>query len=112
MRSSPRSCYRCVSFGGAFDGRFQIPNNPGQVPSLGLNVLGITSFNSNVLNEVQHESNQFGVVSLQKHIDDIDLQISAFVRNSVLSFSPTSSGLPVDATGAQTSIVPVNISRT
>jgi hypothetical protein len=39
-------------------------------------------------NEVQHESNQFGVLSLQKHIDDIDMQISAFVRNSILSFSP------------------------
>ena len=102
------------------------------------------------------------MLSLQKHIDDIDLQISAFVRNSVLSFSPdvigdllfngvtpfarrsdlaegvqadaswrindshtlrggflgqvettafdtTSSVLPVDATGAQTSIVPLNI---
>ncbi|HEY8031384.1 MAG TPA: TonB-dependent receptor [Methylocella sp.] len=153
---------RVSVLGGAFDGRFQIPNNPGQTPSLGLNVLGTTSFNSNVLNEVQHESNQFGVLSLQKHIDDIDMQISAFVRNSVLSFSPdangdllfngvtpfarrsdlaegvqadaswrindshtlrggflgqvettafdtTSSVLPVDATGAQTSIGPINI---
>jgi outer membrane receptor protein involved in Fe transport len=153
---------RVSVFGGAFDGRFQIPNNPGQSPSLGLNVLGTTSFNSNLLNEVQHESNQFGVLSLQKRIDDIDMQISAFVRNSVLSFRPdvisdllfngvtpfarrsdlaegvqadaswrindshtlrggflgqvestafdtTSSVLPVDATGAQTSIVPVNI---
>jgi TonB dependent receptor len=79
---------RVSVFGGAFDGRFQIPNNPDQIPSLGLNVLGITSFNSNVLNEVQHESNQFGVLSLQKHVDDIDMQLSAFVRNSVLSFSP------------------------
>jgi hypothetical protein len=149
-------------FGGAFDGRFEIPNNPGQIPSLGLNVLGATTFNSNSLNEVQHESNQFGVLSLQKHIDDFDLQTSAFVRNSVLSFSPdvigdllfngvspfarksdlaegvqtdaswrindshtlrggflgqvettafdtTSSVLPVDATGAQTSVVPINI---
>jgi hypothetical protein len=153
---------RVSVFGGAFDGRFQIPNNPGQIPSLGLNVLGATTFKSNVLNEVQHESNQFGVLSLQKHIDDIDMQISAFVRNSVLSFSPdvigdllfngvtpfarrsdlaegvqtdaswrindshtlrggfigqvettafdtTSSVLPVDATGAQTSVVPINI---
>jgi TonB dependent receptor len=153
---------RVSLLGGAFDGRFQIPNNPGQIPSLGLNVLGITSFSSNGLNEVQHESNQFGVLSLQKHIDDIDMQISAFVRNSVLSFSPdvigdllfngvtpfarrsalaegvqadaswrindshtlrggflgqvettafdtTSSVLPVDSTGAQTSIVPINI---
>jgi TonB dependent receptor len=149
-------------FGGAFDGRFQIPNNPGQIPSLGLNVLGQTTFNSIFLNEVQHESNQFGVLSLQKHIDDFNMQLSAFVRNSVLSFSPdvigdilfngvapfarksdlaegvqmdasyrindshtlrggflgqvetttfgtTSSVLPVDVTGAQTSIVPINI---
>jgi hypothetical protein len=34
------------------------------------------------------ESNQFDVLSLQKHIDDFDMQISAFVRNSVLSFRP------------------------
>jgi outer membrane receptor protein involved in Fe transport len=153
---------RVSVLGGAFDGRFQIPNNPGQSPALGLNVLGITSFNSSALNEVQHESNQFGVLSLQKHVDDVDLQLSAFVRNSVLSFSPdaigdllfngvtpfarrsdlaegvqadaswrindshtlrggflgqvettafdtTSSVLPVDATGAQTSMVPFNI---
>ena len=123
---------------------------------------GITSFNSKGLNEVQHELNQFGVLSLQKHIDNIDMQISAFVRNGVLSFSPdvigdllfngvtpfarksdlaegvqanaswqindshtlrggflgqvettifdtATSVLPVDSTGAQTSIVPVNI---
>jgi outer membrane receptor protein involved in Fe transport len=148
--------------GGAFDGRFQIPNNPGQVPSLGLNVLGATSFNSNLLNEVQHEATQFGLISLQKHVGDINLQLSAFVRNSVLSFSPDTIGdllyngitpfarrsdlaegvqadaswrindshtlrggflgqvettafdttsfvLPVDATGAQTSIVPLSI---
>jgi hypothetical protein len=79
---------RVSVIGGAFNGRFQIPNNPGQSPSLGLNVLGTTSFNSNLLNEVQHEATQFGVLSLQKHIGDINLQISAFVRNSVLSFSP------------------------
>src|SRR6202047_1758741 len=79
---------RVSMLGGAFDGRFQIPNNPGQIPSLGLNVLGITSFSSNVLNEVQHESNQFGVLSLQKHIDAIAMKISAFDRNRVLSFNP------------------------
>jgi hypothetical protein len=79
---------RVSLIGGAFNGRFQIPNNPGQAPPLGLNVLGATSFNSNVLNEVQHEATQFGLLSLQKHLGDIDVQISAFVRNSVLSFSP------------------------
>jgi outer membrane cobalamin receptor len=153
---------RVSVIGGAFNGRFQIPNNPGQSPSLGLNVLGASSFNSNLLNEAQHESTQFGLLSLQKHIGDINLQISAFVRNSVLSFSPdvvgdllfngvtpfarrsdlaegvqadaswrindshtlrggflgevettafdtTSFVLPVDATGAQTSNVPLGI---
>jgi hypothetical protein len=52
---------RVSVIGGAFNGRFQIPNNPGKSPSLGLNVLGATSFNSNLLNEVQHEATQFGV---------------------------------------------------
>src|SRR5271165_1468907 len=36
---------------GGFDGSFQIPNNPGQQPTLGLNVNGVTSFNSANLNE-------------------------------------------------------------
>jgi outer membrane receptor protein involved in Fe transport len=79
---------RVSMIGGAFDGRFQIPNNPGQSPSLGLNVLGQTTYSSNFLNEVQHESDQFAILSLQKHVDDFDMQASAFVRNSVLSFSP------------------------
>src|SRR3984893_7020172 len=153
---------RVSVIGGAFNARFQIPNNPGQIPTLGLDVLGTTSFNGNLLNEVQHEATQFGLLSLQKHIGDINLQISDFVRNSVLSFSPDVVGdllfngvtpfarrsgvaegvqadaswrindshtlrggflgqvestafdtnalvLPVDATGAQTSNVPVSI---
>jgi TonB dependent receptor len=74
--------------GGAFNGLFQIPNNPGQVTIPGLSAFGINSFNSSYLNEVQHESAQFGLISLQKHVDDINVQLSAFVRNSVLSFSP------------------------
>jgi outer membrane receptor protein involved in Fe transport len=72
---------------GGFTGQFQIPNNPGQ-PTSGLVVNGISDFNSTALNENQHESTQFAVLSLQKHVDDIDLQISAFTRRSALSFSP------------------------
>jgi outer membrane receptor protein involved in Fe transport len=72
---------------GGFNGGFQIPNNPGQ-PTLGFAVNGVSSFNSAMLNETQHESTQFGILSLQKHVDDIDLQISAFTRRSALSFSP------------------------
>ena len=68
---------------GGFTGGFQIPNNPGQ-PTSGLVVNGVSDFNSAFLNENQHESTQFAVLSLQKHVDDIDLQISAFTRRSTL----------------------------
>lgn len=88
---------RVSMIGGAFDGRFQIPDNPGQVPQLGLNVNGVSTFNSAALNENQSEATQFGVLSLQKRIDlnswgDVSLQVSAFVRNSALAFAPDYAG--------------------
>ncbi|HET6236184.1 MAG TPA: TonB-dependent receptor [Acetobacteraceae bacterium] len=76
---------------GGFDGNFQIPNNPGQ-STLPLNVNGTTTFNSANLNENQSESTFFGVLSLQKHIDTIDLQISVFNRTSTLHFTPDGVG--------------------
>jgi outer membrane cobalamin receptor len=79
---------RVSVFGGAFNGTFQIPNNPGQTPQLGLTVKGVSTFNSNILNENQTENTQFGVISLQKHIETGDVQISAFVRNSNLNYTP------------------------
>ena len=72
---------------GGFDGQFQIPNNPGQ-PTLGFPVLGISNFNSANLNETQRENTEFGILSLQKHIDTLDFQLSAYTRFSRLSFSP------------------------
>jgi outer membrane receptor protein involved in Fe transport len=72
---------------GGFDGSFQIPNNPGQTP-LPLNVNGTTTFNSTNLNETQNESTGFAVLSLQKHIDTIDLQVSLSNRTSTLNFKP------------------------
>ena len=72
---------------GGFEGTFQIPNNPGQ-PTLGFAVNGITDFNSADLNENQHERTDFAIISLQKHVHDIDAQISAYARYSSLSFSP------------------------
>ncbi len=79
---------RVSVFGGAFNGNFQIPNNPGQAPQLGFAVQGLSTFNSNILNENQTENTQFGVISLQKHLDAGDVQVSAFVRNSNLNFIP------------------------
>lgn len=77
---------------GGFNGQFQIPNNPAQTPTLGLNVNGMTTFDSSKLNENQREITDFGVLSLQKHIDDVDFQISAFTRYSSLYFSPDWTG--------------------
>ena len=76
---------------GGFDGGFQIPDNPGQSP-LGLNVNGMTNAASGLLNENQHESTAFGILSLQKHFDDKDLQISLFNRTSTLGFTPDTVG--------------------
>ena len=75
---------------GGFDGQFQIPNNPGQ-PTLGFPVLGISDFNSANLNETQREDTEFGILSLQKHIDTLDFQLSAYTRFSRLRFSPDGS---------------------
>jgi outer membrane receptor protein involved in Fe transport len=72
---------------GGFTGQFQIPNNPNQ-PTLGFSVNGVSNFNSAQLNETQQESTQFAILSLQKHVDNIDVQISAFSRRSTLDFSP------------------------
>jgi outer membrane receptor protein involved in Fe transport len=72
---------------GVFEGQFQIPDNPGQ-PTLGFAVNGVSSFNSANLNENQHERTDFAIISLQKHVNDIDVQISAYTRYSSLSFSP------------------------
>jgi outer membrane receptor protein involved in Fe transport len=72
---------------GGFEGQFQIPNNPAQ-PTLGFAVNGVTDFNSANLNEFQRERTDFAILSLQKHVDDIDMQISAYTRFSWLQFSP------------------------
>ena len=77
---------------GGFDGSFQIPNNPGQQPALGLNVNGATSFNSAALNEIQNEVTGFAVLSLQKHFDSGDVLLSVFNRTSTLRFAPDPTG--------------------
>jgi hypothetical protein len=72
---------------GGFDGQFQIPNNPGQ-PTLGFAVNGATQFNSANLADNQREQTDFAILSLQKHVGDVDAQISAYARYSWLQFSP------------------------
>ena len=67
---------------------FQIPNNPGQVPTTGLTVNGLTSFNSALLNENQQQITHYAIGTLQKKLDDLDFQVSAFTRYSSVFFTP------------------------
>jgi outer membrane receptor protein involved in Fe transport len=71
---------------GGFDGQFQIPDNPGQVPTYTVN--GMSNFDSSKLNETQREDTGFAILSLQKHAGDVDLQTALFSRYSSLRFSP------------------------
>ncbi len=67
---------------------FQIPNNPGQTPSLGLSADGTTGFDSASLIEHQREITDFAILSLQKQFGTLDLQTLAFTRYSSLYYTP------------------------
>ncbi len=67
---------------------FQIPNNPGQAPSLGLSVGGASDFDSTSLAQHQREITDFAILSVQKHTGPLDLQSSVFSRYSSLYYSP------------------------
>ena len=73
---------------GSSVGRFQIPNQSGLQPSLGLSVNGQTAFPSENLDENQHEITQFGFVSFQHSKGPLDWQTSLVSRYSSLGFSP------------------------
>ena len=75
---------------GAYSGKFQIPNNPGQLPSF--TAFGLTDFNSSALNENQYEKNIFNVVSYQKSAGPLDFQISGWQRYSTVNFVPDTVG--------------------
>ena len=73
---------------GASNEFFELPNNPGQTPSLGLSVNGVGTFNSSDLTEHQREITDFGILSLQKEIGTLDVVTSAFTRYSSLYYTP------------------------
>jgi outer membrane receptor protein involved in Fe transport len=89
---------------GESDERFQIPNRSGQTPSLTfgpnadptlnppLDIDGQTTFPSAQLNENQHETTQYGVVSYLRSTDRLTTQISLFARYSTLGFTPDQIG--------------------
>jgi len=85
---TPDDSTRLSLIAGASNADFQIPNNPGQVPTLGLSVDGVQNFDSSNLAEHQREINDFTILSLQKQLSDIDIQASLFSRYSSLYFTP------------------------
>ena len=68
--------------------QLQIPNVPGKTAGLGLTVNGQTDFDSALLNENQREITHYGILALQKKLDDIDFQVSVFSRYSSAYFTP------------------------
>ena len=78
-----------VSLTGGFSNQFyQIPNNPGRSPQLGLTANGVGDFNSLNLNQHQREITDFGILSVQKQLGTLDVQTSIFTRYSSLYYSP------------------------
>lgn len=83
---------------GSYDGKFQIPNNPGQTPDP--NGLGILAQlpagynpNSAALNDQQREVNRFAVTSLQSSLSDsFDYQVALFTRYSSVHYLPDING--------------------
>jgi outer membrane receptor for ferrienterochelin and colicins len=73
---------------GTSDDAFQIPNQRGLAPTLGLNVNGQTDFLSNDLNETQHEAAQYAIVSWQHSQGDLNWQTSVSARYTTLHFAP------------------------
>ncbi|TMJ22356.1 MAG: ligand-gated channel, partial [Alphaproteobacteria bacterium] len=77
---------RLSFIGGMANNRFQIPNTPGILPSF--TAFGLSSFDSSRVNENQKDSYKFGVVALQKTVNDVDLQLAYFTRSSMVEFTP------------------------
>jgi outer membrane receptor protein involved in Fe transport len=73
---------------GSSVGKFQIPDLYGQQPSLGLQVLGVTAYPSQSLDDKQREITQFGAFSWQHSDGDFNVQSSLIARYSSLTFVP------------------------
>ena len=78
---------------GTYNGKFQIPTNPGQTPAFSLTgvsdtATGFNALPSSQVDEQQREVNRFFVLSLQKSLGKLDYQLSAFHQYSDLHFTP------------------------
>ncbi len=67
---------------------FQIPNNRGRQPDLGLVVNGVSAFPSEALDDRQRETTHYAIGSYLYTTDRFTGQLSLFGRYSSLSYSP------------------------
>jgi outer membrane receptor protein involved in Fe transport len=81
---------------GSYDGKFQIPDNPGQPTYVSQNgPLGSlpATYDSTTLNDQQREVNRFAVTTLQSSLNDgFDYQVSLFTRYSSFHYLPDITG--------------------
>lgn len=98
---------RITAFGGATDGKFQIPNSPAMTPEFTLN--GRTSFDSALLDQNQRQQSQFGVLAWQYSGDAVDLQIAPFMRYARAHYTPDPSGGQLMFNGADTDLTQSNL---
>jgi outer membrane receptor for ferrienterochelin and colicins len=77
---------------GTSNDAFQIPNQRGLQPTLGLIVNGQSDFLSNDLNETQHELAHYAIVSWQHSEGDLNWQTSLSSRYTSLHFAPDWTG--------------------
>ncbi len=82
---------------GTYNGKFQIPVNPNQLPAFSLTGFsnadtGFSTLPSSQLNQNQTEVNRFFVGTLQRSIGAFDYQVSAFHQYSNLHYKPDPQG--------------------
>ena len=77
---------RLTVISGATYQTYQVPNNPGQLPTF--TAYGIDSFDSSKLNENQVERSAYNVVAVQRSVGQWDAQLAYYSRFSDLRFQP------------------------
>jgi len=73
---------------GISDGAYQIPNQRGLQPTLGLDVQGVTQFLSDDLDENQQERTEYAIVSWQHSAGALNFETSVAARYTSLHFTP------------------------